>query len=396
MPHQVSKTRQPEAPCLPQEARRHFVTTMLGLLALPDSARAATAPKARPRIAFFTPNSEGNTYWPQVFRIMAFVAQSLGFEFVPYSFGVQNRFTRLRDAVQALNMQPRPDAVIASVVIGQSRGILEAAQLMGIPVFILGPLFPAELPAIGGAPRVQYKNWPALFNWAEEQKGHALGKALLQAAQQHNAVADDGHIHVVGLGGDPSWFGSGLRQAGLRRAVAEHPKAVLKQVVPTHWTQKEGQQLTAKLLARFPQASVFWAASDQLGSGAAQALIAAGKVPGKTAFTGGLDLSELGLDMVSQGQFVATAASPLLSYAQVAILVYDYLQGQDFAAELSREIEFPALVATRDNAAQHQRLGECVQRIDFKTFSKAHNPKLARYDFSFDAFREAAGACAKA
>lgn len=369
---------------------------MGGWLAQPEWAWAAPAPKARPRIAFFTPNSEGNTYWPQVFRIMGLVAQSLGFEFVPYSFGVQNRFTRLRDSLQTLNEQPRPDAVIASVVIGQSKGILEAAQSMGIPVFILGPLFPAELPAIGGAPRVQYQNWPALFNWAEEQKGYALAKVLLQAALRQNAVADDGHIHVVGLGGDPSWFGSGLRQAGLRRAVAEHPKAVLKQVVPTHWAQQEGQQYTARLLTRFPQASVFWAASDQLGAGAARALVAAGKVPGQTAFTGGLDLSALGLDLVSQGQFVATAASPLLSYAQVAILVYDYLQGRDFEAELGSEIEFPTLVATRDNAAQHLRLGQCAHRIDFKAFSKAHNQKLARYDFSFDAFREAARACARA
>jgi ABC-type sugar transport system substrate-binding protein len=379
MPYAISKDR------------RHFVTAMAGLLAGPDKAWAA----ARPRIAFFTPNSAGNTYWPQVFRIMDLVAQSLGFEFVPYSFGVQNRFARLRDSLHTLSLTPRPDAVIASVVIGQSSGILEAAQSLGIPVFILGPLFPAELPQIGGAPRVLYKNWPALFNWAEAQKGYALAKVLLQAAERHNAVADDGHIHVVGLGGDQSWFGSGLREAGLKRAVDEHPKAVLKQVVPTHWTQAEGQQLTARLFARFPQASVFWAASDQLGSGAAQALIAAGKVPGKTAFTGGLDLSQLGLELVTQGLFEATAASPLLSYAQVAILVYDYLQGRDFGGELGTEIEFPAAVATRGNAEQYLALSKCLPQIDFKAFSKVHNPRRARYDFSFEAFQKAAGACAR-
>lgn len=369
----------------------------LGWLAHPAGALAAPtlAPKARPRIAFFTPNSEGNTYWPQVFRIMALVARSLGFDFVPYSFGVQNRFARLRDSLNTLSQSPRPDAVIASVVIGQSKGLLDAARAMDIPVFILGPLFPAELPSIGGGPRKLYKQWPALFNWAEAQKGHALGQALLQAAQRQNAMADDGRIHVVGLGGDPSWFGSGLRQAGLMRAVDEHPHAVLKQVVPTHWTPEEGRHLTAKLLERFPQASVFWAASDQLGAGAAQALIAAGKTPGKTAFTGGLDLSELGLDLVARGQFEATAASPLLSYAQVAILMYDYLQGLDFEGELGREIEFPTAVAMRDNVAQHLALGKCLSRIDFRAFSKAHNRQLARYDFSFEAFQKAAGACAR-
>lgn len=401
MSYPMSETRPPDAGGLPQPDRRHCLAAMAGWLACAETPFAAGAfggsspPGARPRIAFFTPNSEGNTYWPQVFRIMGLVAQSLGFDFVPYSFGVQNRFARLRDSLQTLSMPPRPDAVIASVVIGQSKGILEAAQALGIPVFILGPLFPAELPTIGGGPRLHYRQWPAQFNWAEEQKGYALAKVLLQAAQQQNTFADDGNIHVVGLGGDASWFGSGLRQAGLKRAVDEHPRAVLKQVVPTRWTEAEGQQLTARLLERFPQASVFWAASDQLGAGAAQALIAAGKVPGKTVFTGGLDLSQLGLDLVTQGKFVATAASPLLSYAQVAILVYDYLRGLDFAAELGSEIEFPTSVATRDSAQQHLALSKCLPGIDFKAFSKAHHPNLARYDFSFEAFRKAAGACAR-
>ena len=372
---------------------------MSGLLACQASSLAGTvrAPKLlipRPRIAFFTPNSAGNTYWPQVFRIISLVAQSLGFEFIPYSFGVQNRFARLRESLQSLSSS-RPDAVIASVVIGQSKAILDAAQSLGIPVFIMGPLFPAELPTIGDSPRIHYANWPALFNWAEEQKGYVLAKTLLEAAQRQNAVATDGHMHIVGLGGDPSWFGSGLRQAGLKRAVAEHPNAILKQVVPTHWSQDEGQQFTSKLLARFPQTSVFWAASDQLGAGAVQALTEAGKMLGKTAFTGGLDLSELGLDLVAQGKFAATAATPLLSYAQVAILVYDYLQGHDFAAELGSEIEFPTSLATQDNVAQHLALGQCLPHIDFRSFSKAHNFYLTHYNFSFDAFRQAAGSCAR-
>lgn len=394
MPYPVCKTWLSGAAACPPLNRRDFVSAALGLTVACQGALGAKPPLDRPRIAFFAPNSEGNTYWPQVFRIMGLVAQSLGFDFLPYSFGVDDRFARVRDSLQALSTEPRPHAVIASVVIGQSKGLLEAAQALGIPVFILGPLFPAELPTIGGAPRRKYDRWAALFNWAEEQKGHALGRALLQAAQQHKTHASDGLIHVVGVGGDQSWFGSGLRQAGLQRAVAEFPKAVLKQVVPTQWTQREGRELTSRLLHRYPQASVVWAASDQLGAGAVQALIAAGKPPGKTAFTGGLDLSELGLDLVTQGQFVATAASSLLSFAQVAVLVYDYLQGLDFAAELGKEIEFPTSVATLDNAQQHTGLSRCLPRIDFKAFSKAHNPGLARYDFSFEAFRKAAKACA--
>ena len=381
------------ADVLHEPPRRAFLAAALGALVAGESVTAFAAPAGRPRIVFLSPNSEGNTYWPQVFRIIDRVAQTLGFDFVPYSFGVQDRFARQQDALRILSAEPRPHAVIASPVIGHSVALLEAAEALRIPVFILGPLFPSELPSVGQAPRKKYKSWTALFNWAEEEKGYALAHALLQEAQEQRAFAGDGTIQVIGVGGDSAWFGSGLRQAGLLRAVAEHPKAVLKQVVPTRWTPAEGRQLTAKLLRRYPQASVVWAASDQLGAGAAQALTEHGRTLGENAFTGGLDLSGLGLDLVKQGKFVATAASTLLSYAQVAVLAYDYIHGLDFAAELGSTLAFPTLVATRANVESHLRLSGCVQSIDFKTFSKAHQPALSRYDFSLDAFREAARPC---
>jgi ABC-type sugar transport system substrate-binding protein len=378
---------------LPEPPRRAFMATALGSM-LACAPRRSLAAAARPRIVFLSPNSEGNTYWPQVFRIIDRVAHSLGFEFVPYSFGVQDRYARQQGALRILTAEPRPHAVIASPVIGQSAALLEAAEALRIPVFVMGPLFPTELPAIGQTPRSKYKSWAALFNWAEEEKGYALGRALLQAARQQEAFAADGSIQVIGVGGDASWFGSGLRQAGLVRAIADHPQAVLKQVVPTRWTPAEGRALTAKLLKRYPQARVVWAASDQLGAGAAQALVEHGLSLGRNAFTGGLDLSGLGLELVKQGRFVATAASSLLSYAQVAVLAYDHLQGRDFSAELGHTLVFPTLVATKANVAAHLRLSGCVRGMDFKAFSKVHNPRLARYDFSIDAYTKAARSCA--
>lgn len=361
----------------------------------PRALAEPATPASRPRIVFFSPNSEANTYWPQVFRIIEKVARDLEFEFVPYSLGVEDRFERQQKVLRILQAEPRPQAVIASVVIGHSQRILDASEALDIPVFILGPLFPSELPGVGMTPRRKYKTWAAVFNWAEEQKGYALGTVLLAAAQKRGAYAPDGSIHVVGVGGDPTWFGSDLRQAGLTRAVAEQPRAVLEQVVPTRWKREEAHQLTLKLLRRFPDASVVWAASDQLGVGVVDALTQLGRVPGQTAFTGGLDLSEVGLQRVREGSFVATAATTLLSFAQAAVLIYDYVSGLDFAPELGSQLEFPTEVATRDNVAQHLRLLRCVDNIDFKRFSKVHNKLLQRYDFSMAAYLDAAGACVR-
>lgn len=360
----------------------------------PDAATPSPSPlPKRPRIAMITPNSEGNTFWPQVFGIMEHAAQTLGFEFTTHSLGVDDRYERQRQTLQIISDTPRPDAVIVNVVVGQSKPMMEAAEAAGVPVFVMGSIFPSELPAIGQSPRRRYPHWAGSFESSEEEKGYALAKALIHEAARRQAVAADKLIHVVGVGGDTTWFGSGQREAGLVRAVAEHPDAVLKQVVPTRWTQREGRVLAGKLLKRYPQASVVWAASDQLGAGAVQAIEDAGRQAGTEVFTGGQDMSDLGLRLVQDGRFVATAASSMLCIGQMATMVYDYACGIDFAAETGTEVMFPIQVASRATAEQHLRFTRCVYAIDFRTFSKVHNPSLKQYDFSQEAFRRAARAC---
>src|SRR5205085_1057021 len=94
-----------------------------------------------------------------------------------------------------------------------------------------------------------------------------------------------------------------------------------------------------------------------------------------------------------EGKFVATAASTMLSYAEAAVLVYDYLNGLDFAEQLGSEIEFPTYVATSTNADEHLHLSHCVERIDWRTFSKVHNQRLERYAFTLSSYIEAAKGC---
>ena len=375
-------------PPSPSSVRRRALLLAAGAagsLASPWPLRAATLP----RVLLFSPNSEGNTYWPQVFEILSNVAQALQFDFVPFSFGVGDRFVRQAEALRLIGQAPRPQAVIADVVIGDAARELEAAEQAGVPLFLLGPLFPAELPALGGAPRLKYRRWAALLQSDEEEKGYRLGGLLLDAARQAQAFARDGRVHAVGLGGARSWSGSQLREAGFARAVTERPFALLHQVVPTRWSPAEGRHITTRLLQRYPESSVVWAASDQLGAGAAQALQEAGRTLGRDAFTGGLDLSELGLALVQQGRFVATVAASFASWFELAVLVNDHVRGVDFADELGSAVSFPTLTATRENAAQIQEVVRLLPSIDPRPFSKAATPARRRYDFSQQAFASA-------
>jgi len=339
---------------------------------------------AETRIVVFTPTTEGNTYWPQVYEILDAAAEDLGVELLGFEFDVVDRFAKADEGVEILRSLPAVHGAIFSVAFGQTEPLLDAARELDIPVMIQGPLFDSELPALGFAPRRRYENWIGTFREDEHGKGYRLGRLLIARATELGLHGDDGHIHVAGVGGDPSWFGSRQRADGLLQAVEAAPQARLLQVVPTQWTQDEGAEITRLLLERYRDLGVLWAASDQLAIGATAAAQEAGLTVGSDVVLGGLDLSRRGLEEVAAGSLTATVASPLFIYAEVLIYLYDYIHGFDFATRLGTEIVFAVEEATTESAAEYLRLYDDVRGIDYSDYSRAHNPELERYEFPWN------------
>lgn len=317
------------------------------------------------RAAVFTPTTEGNTYWPEVHRVMRAAAESLEMDIEFHEFDVGDRFEKVEEGVRILQTDPIPDAAIFSVAFGQAKPLMEVAEAQAIPYFLNGPLFPEEMEELGGAPRREYDRWIGYFHEDEEEKGHLLARELIAAARSANRTAPDGTVLVVGIGGDATWYGSRLRESGLRRAVSEDPAARLLQTVPTRWTPAEGREMTRRLLARYPEATVVWAASDQLALGAAEALRAAGMEPGVDAFTGGLDLSLVGLQAVREGRLTATVAATPLIWADILVCLRDHLAGNEGADRCEGIFLFPPVIATPSTAADYVRLAEQFDALDY-------------------------------
>jgi ABC-type sugar transport system substrate-binding protein len=337
------------------------------------------------RVAVFTPTSEGNTYWPEVQRVMRAAAADLAMDIAFYEFDVSDRFAKSDEGVRILRTPPLPDAAIFSVAYGQAAALMDAAEQLGIPFFLHGPLFPAELEALGGGPRRRYRQWIGYFHEDEVEKGYLLARELIAAARASAAAADPASaaasapasappapseptgasagvatsssrpLRVVGISGDGTWYGTALREAGLRRAVAEDPTVELLQIVPTRWTEREGREMTARLLSRYGDIDVVWCASDQLAIGAAEALADRDGDAPRGSFTGGLDLSPVGLEAVRAGTLIATVAAPFEMWAEVLGYLRGYLDGDDFADRLGTEVLFSPVVATAETAEDHLR-----------------------------------------
>lgn len=326
------------------------VMLLLALLATGGPARAAAqeaeSPSETLRVALFIPTSEDNTYWPEVVRVMQAAEAELKIALTVHEFDVGDRFAKADEGVRILQTEPVPDGAIFSVAYGQAQPLMDVAEERGIPFMLHGPLFPAELDALGGGPRRKYEQWIGYFHEDEEEKGYLLARELITAAIAANPRRTDHPIRLVGVSGDPTWYGTVLREAGLRRAVAHEPRAQLLQVVPTRWTQQEGRDMTERLMYRYPNLTVVWTASDQLALGAYDALRSAGRRPGIDTFTGGLDLSRVGREAVHEGRLTATVAAPIRMWSRVLHYLTDYLRGGDFADSAGTEILFAPVVAT--------------------------------------------------
>lgn len=333
------------------------------------------------RLAVFTPTSADNTYWPEVHAVLRAAAESLGFDLEIHEFDVLDRFALVPTGVERLRSEPRLDAVIFSVEFRQAVPLMNAAEEVGIPFYVHGPLFPDELEALGSAPGRAYRYWLGYFHEDEELKGYLLAQRLIAAAREARSPDASDTIFIAGISGSRSWYGSHLREAGLRRAISEHPDVALVQMVYTRWTPQEGRVMASELLRRYPHVTVLWAASDQLAIGAADTIRSKAPLSSARIVTGGLDLSSAGIEAVLLGDLVATVASTSLLWAQIVVDLVDHLHGRGHGDDAHAVLLGAPLVADRSTAEGIRASIRGFEALDFRRYSRAlHGDDAPRLD----------------
>src|SRR5579859_7881281 len=131
-----------------------------------------------------------------------------------------------------------------------------------------------------------------------EFNGVRSGKEI--ADKLFNAIGDKGGI--VALGGMISTTAAIERRKGLDEALAAHPEIKLLDFQTADWKSQNAFDTTSSWLTRFgDRIKGIWAANDDMGSGALEALRAeglAGKVP-----VVGIDGIKAAVDAVHKGEF---------------------------------------------------------------------------------------------
>ena len=344
-----------------------------------------TLPAAALTVAFVNPGKKDEIYWLTASQAMQSAAESLGIRLE--IFYAERDHLKQVDIVRSLAERPareRPDYVVVGNEKRMGGAQLKIASEAGMKVFFAYSTILPEDRKEFGAPREKYKSWIGSLLPRAEDAGYLTARALIARGLSEKRLAPDGKLHMIAIAGDRSTESSLLRNAGMERAVREEPRVVLDQVVFGDWRQDVAEEKAQELFVRYPHAALVWSGNDLMAFGAMKALEARGGKPGRDKLFSGVNTSAQAMRDIVDGRMEALAGGHFMCGAWALVLIHDHANGRDFAGE-GLELVQPMFSLFDPALARRfmDRFQDGVPKLDFRAYSKVHNPKLKRYDFGF-------------
>ena len=344
----------------------------------------STLPVQAQSVAFINPGTSKEVYWVTVTQVMEQAARSLGME-LEVLYTERNRLLPLQMA-QELAQRPagkKPDYLIITNENSVAPEMLRLLNDAGIRVFMAFSGIQENLQAQTGQPRGKYPFWLGSMESNSRDAGYLTAKALIAKARSMPELrAPDGKFHLVALAGARATAVSVERNAGMRQAVSESPDVLFTQEVFGDWRRDRAQEQAAVLFKRYPHARLVWAANDMMAFGAMEAWRQLGGVPGTDALFSGINTSEEALKARMRGELTALAGGHFMLGGWVLVMLYDHARGIDFISEgLEREAPVFMLLDENNIPQFEERFAKWRTSLDFKMFSKHHQPQIKKYQF---------------
>ncbi|NRA44847.1 MAG: ABC transporter substrate-binding protein [Oligoflexales bacterium] len=350
------------------------------LFFLPSTIAAAD----KIRVTFLNPSTIDNDFWSTATNFMKAAEDDLGFE-IKVHYANQNRLKLKRMIEKDIASNEKPHYLVMNYIRGgNSAQVLKLAQDEGIKTFVFNTDVPEEERKRVGTPREVFSNWIGHIYPDDVQAGYDLASILIKKAREGNLQNPQGKIEVVGVSGNHQSPAAIFRNTGLESATKDSGNE-LQQVVFAKWKRDDASKKAGYLMKRYPNASVFWSASDSMSLGIIAGVKSSGKNPAKHILTGGIDWMPDALEAIKAGEMTASLGGHFMEAGWVMVMLYDYHHGKDFAKSEGLSIQSKMNVIHKDNVSAYlKHFGDRNwDKIDFKKFSKVLNPKLKKYDQKF-------------
>lgn len=339
------------------------------------------------KVAFFIPHSL-NPFWASASRVMRAACNDFNIELTTFH-ARGRRGLMIRQFRKAVKNPDQFDVLIFQSFKKSGEDLIKIGNAAKVKMF----LFNAGVDYNEmGKPREIYKHWIGEMMPNDEEAGYVLANYLADEALRIGVTGQNGKVNMVSFSGILSEGAAIERIKGLKRAIAGRNDVNLLRTIQADWSKKTAMRKFPLAFRKFPETNIVWAANDSMGLGVIESSKKLNLKPGKNLLVGGVDWSPKALNAVKSGEMSISIGGHVLEAAWVIVLIYDYLNGIDFAEE-SVMMKSPMTSLPNDKIDLFIDIIETNKReqIDFRAFSKKFNPNLKKYDFRlkniFDQFK---------
>lgn len=326
-------------------------------------------------VVFLNPGRSDEAFWVEYSSYMQQAAADLGLD-LQVLYGERTVKGVLDLAREVLERKQKPDYLLFANEQFVGPEILRMYTGSGIKLFSVHSTLTPEQQAITGSTREKYSNWIGSLIPNDEEAGYLMAKALIQ-------LTPTGVGEMVAFSGIKQTPSATLREAGLQRALAEHPHVRLRQVLYGEWLEQRAYDQAKTILPRYPQANLVWSANDNMAFG----VMRAAREQGRALRYSGLNNSVAALQARIDGRLGVLASGHFILGGCALVMISDHAAGLDFANHGGKD-QMARLFRLLD-AQQARRLLRSLQasgrKPDFKRFSAARHPRSQRYEFTIDA-----------
>lgn len=321
--------------------------------------------------------------------VMRAAARKLNFDLRIEHLHEDERYSRQR--LRQLLQQPTD--YLLTPYTAHTHHLLAMAEKKGIKTLLMTNPLPENALIKLSLPRQKYRNWLGSVQCNNFNAGKQLADLLIQRARLSNKnksshqppAANNSNsktaLSILAFNGHRNTQPATERRRGLLQS-ATVQKVKLSAHYYNHWNPVIAIKPLASAIKRYPDASIFWAASDGISLSIIQQLKAIGLHPNQDFFSAGIDWSDEGIVSIEQGEMLASLGGQFLVAGWAMILLYDYHHGLDFKPYgLNYSTKLHEI--NRDNVAEMKALLNSANwdRIDFKSYSQKHSESFEKYRF---------------
>lgn len=334
-----------------------------------------------PRVLLLSPFNEDTQFGEIRHQTITAAAKDLGMalEIIP----ANDHHNLNREKMQSI-FKSRPDYVLMNYL-PHTEHVLKYCDENNIKALLLTQL-ETKTDSIG-KPRERYKNWIGSISASEYDIGKNIINTLNNAENnykfknktQNPSISNTSTI--LAFNGHRSTPTAVFRKKGLLES-ADKLDISIGDIYELSWDADIATKPLFTALKNHPEATLFWAASDDISLEIIKKMKSIGKIPNVDFFTVGVDWTLAGLESIERGEMLASVGGQLLDYSWAMVLLYDYHYGYDFSDYSLNNIS-PAYVIDSSNVIPMKEFiyHKGWNNINFKRYSRRHNSEFKGYRF---------------